>query len=645
MALFLRALTLLFLLSSVTVVAAQGDDDCSFEMLDVITAIGDADKAVEAGDSAAASAALDTAQALLDDFRARCVEPLAQSPFALTETYRAPGGIFTLRYPEGWRVVNEDNGLTAFGEPSLALESLANDPSDIAPGELLLVAQIIPGQENARDTAEQFAEDVRNGNNSIFSSVELIDPAPTNTLSAVRLEVASDVIAASLDIVDLGASQAGDGFDVLLIGVVSVAGEAAQARALLDAVAATMQDAETAISAVPTRSPVTVASTTGIGYDEIAFSTTQNLLDLDVRPVGGVALSPDGTRLAYMGADGLCIRSLASNDADCYAAPDGYMPPELSWSPDGRYLVGTADFFRILRDPDVILFDTEAERFLNLTNDNVERLRLDNVAQGTLIDIGVVWAQDSQSLYLYRHVPSGDNGLRGRHGIYSLALDRSDAELIVDLTPAIGELPYVYFSGTPSLDGLMTLSPDGSQIAFTVYGPGDESQQNGIWVYNLETDDLTPVVPAAAFVSGMNAAFADEDNIIPIGMSWSPSGGLYIHATAGYRAFSILYYDPATGDLLQINEPIQESSQASGGTGVIQGAPTWAAPLPNRDGVVYAMAVGDDVQIVKARAANGSVESDVILTLNDQEIALGRFSLGDTGADGTTVLGMLLLTP
>jgi hypothetical protein len=634
---FLRALTLLLLLSSFTIAAAQ-DDECKFAVPDLAFAVRDAQEAYDNGDPAEAAAALDAAQALLDDFRARCVDTLTPSAFALTETYRAPGGIFTLRYPEGWQSIDGDNDLAAFGESSLDLEALSDDPSDIAPGELLLVAQVIPGQENAEQTASEFAEDVRDGNNSIFSSVELINPAPTNALPAIRLEVASDDIAASLDVVDLGASQSGEDFQVLLLGVVAVADEAAQARALLDAVSATLRGAETA---APTLAPVTVASAPGIGYDDIAFSTTQSLQDMDISPRGVVALSPDGTRLAYLETDELCIRNLASTDEDCFPTPEGYRPLTLDWSPDGRYIAGTADFYRLLREPDVILFDTERGQFTNLTDDGTTRIRMDDVSQGTLIDIGVSWSPDSQSMYLYRHIPFGTDGLRGQHGIYRLPLDGSEAELIVDLTPTLGTLPYVYFATNPSLDGMMPLSPDGTRLAFAVYAPGDDSGLNGVWVYNLETDDLDPVVPLERLLAETGSEHASARGSTPTGMSWAADGGLYIHTTNNaHLSFSLTHFDLTNRTLTLLSEPATESS---GRGGIAQNTPLFAAPLPNRDGVVYAAMVDEEVRIVKARVVDGAAQSEVILTFEDRTIVVGQVS--DVGADGTMLLGGLLLLP
>jgi hypothetical protein len=104
--------------------------------------------------------------------------------------------------------------------------------------------------------------------------------------------------------------------------------------------------------------------------------------------------------------------------------------------------------------------------------------------------------------------------------------------------------------------------------------------------------------------------------------------------------FTLTHFDFASRTLTLLSEPVTEDS---GRGGFAQNTPLFAAPLPNRDGVVYATTVDEEVRIVKARVADGAVQSEVILTFEDSAIVVGQVS--DVGADGTMLLGGLLLLP
>lgn len=81
-------------------------------------------------------------------------------------------------------------------------------------------------------------------------------------------------------------------------------------------------------------------------------------LDLIAGPGGSAAfLAPDGSRFAYLKANGLCLYSLAGEQGDCVALDrDVHIDAEtVQWSPDSTKLTFSENFLITFRDSDIWL--------------------------------------------------------------------------------------------------------------------------------------------------------------------------------------------------------------------------------------------------------------------------------------------------
>jgi hypothetical protein len=122
---------------------------------------------------------------------------------------------------------------------------------------------------------------------------------------------------------------------------------------------------------------------------------------------GPVRLSPDGTHLLRLDSS-LCVTALDGSGERCVSG--GPHPDALraQWSPDGTKIAFTDDFWRLLREPDVWVFDVRSGELKNLTDDGVDELRLGERDPAATIDLLPSWSPDGKFVRFARGYAGAD---------------------------------------------------------------------------------------------------------------------------------------------------------------------------------------------------------------------------------------------
>ena len=192
------------------------------------------------------------------------------------------------------------------------------------------------------------------------------------------------------------------------------------------------------------------------------------VLDL---PPGDALLSPDGARIAWTDGDDLCLYTSLGQRERCVTPPDGVDPDSLSWSPDGRYLAFTENFYRFAEEPDIWVLDAAAGAPVDLTEDGVAQAAVPQnlTARGATLDVLPVWLPDNRLIFL-RHLAE-PKALRAT--IWIIGLDgRPPVQL--------GVLDSVGLEATA-----FALPPDGKTIAYN-RGQRANDPTRGVWSADLD---------------------------------------------------------------------------------------------------------------------------------------------------------------
>ena len=248
------------------------------------------------------------------------------------------------------------------------------------------------------------------------------------------------------------------------------------------------------------------------------------------------ALSPDGAHLVYYTEEGrarnrtkqLCLYTFNSAAKMCYdLSPDlfvGY-PYQFQWSPDSSMIAFSENPVELGNESDIWLFNVADGSFTNLTDDGLtggwrytEGETLPN------LDYLPAWNPADGQIYFWRFVSLGEY-LKFNLGLYRLAPEGGEVELVRDLTEAIPQSVPVFEQEAFYMDGPSAISPDGQSLA-ALFSTIDEfgGLQTGLWLIDLTDAEAAPqeLMPPAEFAAAVPAW--QPFPTFPNGLSWTADG-------------------------------------------------------------------------------------------------------------------------
>ncbi|MPZ79623.1 MAG: hypothetical protein GEV28_04160 [Actinophytocola sp.] len=256
---------------------------------------------------------------------------------------------------------------------------------------------------------------------------------------------------------------------------------------------------------------------------------------------GAMRLSPDGTRLLHLGD--MCVTALDGSQRKCVDRDKAH--PDIQraeWSPDGKHLVFTDDFWRLLLEPDVWVFDIESGELRNLTDDGVDKYDLFEPDPDAKVDVLPSWSPDGGTIRFARGGAAKDD----RMHLMTVAADGGDVHILREVDCA-----------TPQLVALAWTT---GRVAWACGNQG-------------------PEVMAASITGGdpdtLMAGKEGEDRML---LSFSPDGeSLLVDSMASYSA-----YDQTGGGMARV-VPAGGGDPVRVADGKV-GYPTWA---PDGDAIAY----------------------------------------------------------
>lgn len=259
-------------------------------------------------------------------------------------------------------------------------------------------------------------------------------------------------------------------------------------------------------------------------------------IDLLQSPSHPVAISPNGHTIAFLRNRGenICLYTIDTEAVVCSAEIESRLWSLLYWSPDSRYIAVHADAFRAINEPDIHVLDTETLTWMVLFDDGVDDL-LRGDRERVLIDYLPTWHPLTNDLYFFRSTPNGDDWIneimvvRAEDGLIS---PDTEAQLVADITD-LGDRPFpVYDYVETTLDGSVTISPDGTMMAFLQRSTNPDIPSR-ILLLDLETKTVSTLVDGDDIrVAGMPAWYIEDNGLLDTdmldGLGWrADSSGVY----------------------------------------------------------------------------------------------------------------------
>lgn len=222
-------------------------------------------------------------------------------------------------------------------------------------------------------------------------------------------------------------------------------------------------------------------------------------------------LSPDGTRLAHVDLRTLCIYTLEGVEERCVSLEDHDLAVDaerIVWSPDGRYLAMTEDYFIRLDESDIWVLDVDTGSLTNITDDGETGGFLSIDREKSLIDVAPLWLADGRVAFL--RITRSEGGTST--SVYAIQPDGSDLGLITSITNDEGMSVFAF-----------DLSPDGRYLAYNWQRATDE-KASGLWLRDLESGADRLLVEAEFPV------------FLPMMISFSPDGQSVLWMDGRYGA-------------------------------------------------------------------------------------------------------------
>ncbi len=253
---------------------------------------------------------------------------------------------------------------------------------------------------------------------------------------------------------------------------------------------------------------------------------------VDIQPADEIGnprnmlISPDGSLLFWLESNTACIYSFDMAGESCYPIPETVRGSiDFTWSPDGSTIAFVQDFFRMLIDSDLWILDVETGTFTNLTEDDVDRFPMfeDDADPDIATDYIPTWSPDGD-LYFFR-------SQRVRSG-FSVELYRYDfaADEPVRVADLTYDLPHplpLYNTGYHQMDGAASISPDGTQMAIKIQPTDRDAIGHGIWMIDMESGDVSPIIPEDQLRVGLPDWIEDEMFMVD-SLAWANDTGLVV---------------------------------------------------------------------------------------------------------------------
>jgi hypothetical protein len=231
-------------------------------------------------------------------------------------------------------------------------------------------------------------------------------------------------------------------------------------------------------------------------------------------------LSPDGSAVAWEEANATCVYRFETEERACYGWPGDaglrssrYNLP--TWSPDGRYIAQTENFFMMFRDSDIWTLDTQTGTFTDRTDENYFGSLMSSDQPDDLpLDYLPTWNPATGELYFFRSQERepilSETGYTLQ--LYKMGADAGEPELVRDLTLAVPG-PFAVYRP-------VAFSDDGSKLALLVLPQNyRESPGTGVWVLDFANGGTEMVANLSQITSAL-PEWARE-GAIPMNVQWA----------------------------------------------------------------------------------------------------------------------------
>ena len=193
----------------------------------------------------------------------------------------------------------------------------------------------------------------------------------------------------------------------------------------------------------------------------------------------------------------------------------------------------------------------------SLTDDGqVGTWRQETGTPSSNVDYLPAWNPDDGQIYFWRFVSLGEY-LQFTLGIYRVAPEGGEAELVRDMTEAVPQAALLFEQEKFFLDGPSAISPDGQSLAALLTATDEfGALYTGLWLIDLADAEAAPqeLMPPSAFNAALPAW--QQYPAYPAGLSWTADGqGVLALARSEdtHTPFTLFYYvDVESGSITPV---------------------------------------------------------------------------------------------